>query len=504
MQRWCGVLTVSRPPAALRPLKLEPERNIWRVERADRAAFIVDAEDYFRVARKAMLAAQSQILLMGWDVDTRICLDPEAGDEAPEHLGALIAWLARKRPDLNIHILAWDGAAYKFLGRGSTLFRLASWARRPNIHFQFDSSHPREASHHQKILVIDDCLAFCGGIDMTGDRWDTRAHCDHHPGRRRPTTGRRYGPWHDTIMAVDGAAARALGDLARQRWKICTESELPCAGGRETHWPRGLEPTFRNVDVAIARTRGKLEDWSEVREIEALFVDMIEAAERFVYIENQYFASRVLAQAVIKRLAEPDGPEFVMVSPKTSQGWLDEEVMGPARAQLLRAVTAADPHRRFRTYTPVTEGGEDIYVHAKVMIVDDRMLRVGSANFNNRSMGLDSECDVMIDAAREDAGTAAATIAAIRSDLMGEHLGIGRHAVEAMFRKTGSLIATVEELRGEGRTLVPFEPPETNKLERAIANSEVLDPESAEDKIFEPRARRRLLSGLPGFRRRKG
>jgi phospholipase D1/2 len=498
------VRTESRPlnPAS-KALVLEPGRNCWRVERADRAAFIIDAEQYYRMARKAMMAARHQILLVGWDVDTRICLDPDCGeDEAPEHLGPLVAWLLKNRPELHIHVLAWDGAAYNFLGRGSTLFRLAAWMRHKRMHFRFDGAHPREASHHQKILVIDDCLAFCGGIDITGSRWDTRDHCDDHPGRRRPTTRRRYGPWHDTIMAVDGDAAKGLGDLARLRWKIACDEKLPEACDPARHpWPRELEPTFRNSRIAIARTRGKVGEWNEVREIEALFADMIGSAERFVYIENQYFASRVIARAIARRLEEPDPPEFVLINPKTGLGWLDESVMGPARAELLKAVWSVDRRRRLRVYTPVTEAGADIYVHSKLMIVDDLLLRVGSANLNNRSMGLDSECDLMMDG-REDE-EAAKTIGRIRADLMAEHLGSTPDEVEARFRATGSLIGAVEALRGSGRTLVPFEPPETNRLQETVANSEILDPESADDKVFEPQAKRRLLTGLPRLRRRK-
>src|SRR3546814_6046315 len=64
------------------------------------------------------------------------------------------------------------------------------WARRRNITFKFDSAHPIGAAHHQKIVVIDDALAFCGGIDMTADRWDTLAHLEDDPRRRRPS-GRR-------------------------------------------------------------------------------------------------------------------------------------------------------------------------------------------------------------------------------------------------------------------------------------------------------------------------
>ncbi|HEX8262907.1 MAG TPA: phospholipase D-like domain-containing protein, partial [Allosphingosinicella sp.] len=232
--------------------------------------------------------------------------------------------------------------------------------------------------------------------------------------------------------------------------------------------------------------------------IEALFLDLIASARRFVYIETQYFASRVVAEAIGKRLAEPDGPEFVIVNPKAGYGWLDESVMGPARAELVKALATKDRYGRFQIYTPVTEGGADIYVHAKIMIVDDAAIRVGSANLNNRSMGLDSECDLMIDARLPGNEAAGPAISRLRADLIAEHLGVDPAEVAALCDGTGSLIATIERLRGTGRTLLPYRPPEFSAPLKAVAKSEMLDPESACDP-FEPRARHRLLAG---FRRR--
>lgn len=483
-------------------LKLEPGRNCWRIERAHRAALIVDACDYFHLARKAILKARSQILLMGWDLDTRILLDDEesAGDE-PVHLGPLITWIGRHRPDLKVYILAWDGEVYNFAGRGSTFARLLAWKFSRNIEFKLDGTHPFEGSHHMKILVVDDTLAFCGGIDMTGSRWDTREHRDGHPGRRRPTTGRHYDPWHDSTMAVDGDAAKALGDLGRLRWEAACGERLSPPERSTDPWPEELKPVFHDVPIAIARTRGHVGEWSELREIEALFADMIAAAERYVYVETQYFASRRIAEAIAKRLGDPLGPEFVLVNPKTGRGWLDEEVMGPARSKLYRELKALDTYDRFRIYYPVTENGVPIYVHSKMMIVDDELFRVGSANMNNRSMGMDSECDLMIDCRLGEDPAAFETIAAIRTDLMAEHLGVAPETVEAVFQ--GSLIAAIEGLRAEeGRSLVPYEPPELNPVEAAIAESEALDPESPETP-FEPIARRKLLSNLKRFRRRR-
>jgi phosphatidylserine/phosphatidylglycerophosphate/cardiolipin synthase-like enzyme len=155
-----------------------------------------------------------------------------------------------------------------------------------------------------------------------------------------------------------------------------------------------------------------------------------------------------------------------------------------------------DDQGRFRIYTPVNEEGDDIYVHAKIMIVDDRVLRVGSSNMNNRSMGLDSECDLALDADYPGNAAAAPTIESIRVELMAEHLGAGTAQVRRAQSETGSLIGAIERLRGSGRSLCPFSPPHPNELEKKIARSEALDPESSRE-MFEPVAHRRLLRRLP-------
>jgi phosphatidylserine/phosphatidylglycerophosphate/cardiolipin synthase-like enzyme len=134
------------------------------------------------------------------------------------------------------------------------------------------------------------------------------------------------------------------------------------------------------------------------------------------------------------------------------------------------------------------------------MIVDDLMLRVGSANMNNRSMGLDSECDVLIDAGREANRGGGMEIAALRNDLMAEHLGVAPADVARGFEATGSLIEAVERLRGGGRSLRPYQAPDVSDAAKAVAQSEIADPESA-DESFEPFARGRLLRWLPRWRR---
>jgi phosphatidylserine/phosphatidylglycerophosphate/cardiolipin synthase-like enzyme len=460
----------------------------WRVERADRMAVVVDADLYFRVLRQAMLGAKRRVMLIGWDFDARIELDrSERHPGEPARIADFVRWLVKRNPELEVYLLRWDLGAIKSLFRGNTAFALVKWMWHPRIHTKLDGHHPTGGSHHQKIVVVDDCLAFCGGIDVTAERWDTPEHRDDDPGRVTPT-GLPYKPWHDATSAVSGPVATALGDLARHRWELVTGERLAPVSDAAPCWPDLLTPDFENVDVGIARTVPDMPDQQAVHESEALFLRQIADVRRFAYVESQYFASRRIAEAIARRLDEPDGPEFVIVNPRHAQGWLEPLAMDTQRERLMEALRQRDRYGRLRMYHPCTAGGAEIYCHAKLLIADDRVLRLGSSNMNNRSLRLDTECDLAV------AGDPA-TIARIRTGLMAEHLGTEPAEVERVFGETGSLIATVEQLRGAGKTLRPFDYRPLGAITEFLADNELLDPEGP-DAMFEP------LTKRPGLFRR--
>jgi phosphatidylserine/phosphatidylglycerophosphate/cardiolipin synthase-like enzyme len=466
--------------------------DVWRVARADRVAVIVDADAYFRQLRAAMLLARKRIMLVGWDFDARIVLDRDhrlPGE--PRTVGAFVRWLVEREPELEVYLVRWDLGALKGLFRGGSVFTLFRWLAHPRIRLKLDAHHPTGASHHQKIVVIDDCLAFCGGIDVTSERWDTPLHLDDEPGRRTPN-GWRYKPWHDATTAVQGDAAAVLGELARDRWRLAGGGELEPVGPLPPCWPGGLAVDLENVEMGIARTVPAMPDQEPAYESEALFLSLIARAQRWLYIESQYFASRRIAEAVRKRLDEPDGPEIVIINPRHAQGWLEPLAMDTARARLMTALGQRDRAKRLRMYHPVTTGGRDIYCHAKILIADADVLRVGSSNMNNRSLRLDTECDLVIEAKDE---ATRAMIERLRSQLLGEHLGIAPAEIDRVLAETGSLIETVERLRGSGKTLEPYEAPDLGAVTRWLADNEVLDPEDPVE-MFEPLSRRGL------FRRR--
>ena len=474
--------------------------SIWRREHAEKVAVIIDAERYFEVAREAFLQATKRIMLVGWDFDARVRL---SGDERlagePAAIGEFLYWLVERSPELEFYLLRWDMGALKALFRGSTALTVLKWMRHPRIHTKLDGHHPTGGSHHQKIVSIDDCLAFCGGIDITGARWDTRAHRDEEPRRVGPT-GKAYAPWHDATTALTGPVASALADLCRERWRKASGQSLEPVASQRPCWPANLEPDFTDLDVAIARTFPVMPEEPGVHEIEHLFIAQIARAHRHIYVESQYFASRKIAEAIARRLDEPDGPEIVLLNPVTADGWLQPLAMDSARGRLIEALRRRDRHKRLAVFHPYTAGGEPIYVHAKIMVIDDRELRIGSANFNNRSMRLDSECDVLVTA---DDDATASTIAAIRNGLLAEHLGVPIEAVGDAITRAGSLIGAIEALRDQLGRLRPYVVPDLSAVETWLADNEVLDPEGPEE-MFEPLAKRGIFRGrlsLP-FKRR--
>jgi phosphatidylserine/phosphatidylglycerophosphate/cardiolipin synthase-like enzyme len=330
------------------------------------------------------------------------------------------------------------------------------WTPERRVHLRYDDTHPIAGCHHQKIAVIDDAMAFVGGIDLTVRRWDTTEHLADDP--RRVANGKPYPPFHDMMVAVDGDAARALAAIARERWHAATGRRLaPVTRIGSDPWPEQLQPDFQGIDVGVARTMPPKGEAPAVREIERLYLDMVASAKRAIYIENQYFTSPRIAAALAARLAEPHGPEVVLVLRLLSHGWLEEHTMQLLRTKLVRQLQDADRYGRFLAYYPHIPGLAEaccLDVHAKLMIVDDRCLRIGSANLCNRSMAVDAECDVLIESRGQP--EAADAIRSLRDRLLAEHLDVPLESVEKKVLETGSLHASIKALGCDQRSLRPF------------------------------------------------
>jgi phosphatidylserine/phosphatidylglycerophosphate/cardiolipin synthase-like enzyme len=473
------------------PAVLKPGINCWRVEHAGRTAFLVDGQDYFAAVLAALKAAQRSVLLLGWGFDPRTRLLPdgfERGDE-PDEIGHVLLDLAAARPDIDIRILIWKSALPIEASQDFFPHRARAWFADSTVRFRLDDATPLAGCHHQKVLVIDDKIAFCGGADFGVDRWDTPAHPDRDARRIDPTYS-THPPRHEVAMLVDGEAARALGELARERWRRASSDAAPAPEPSDSDpWPAGVRPDIADTPVAIARTEPAWRGRPAVQEWKRLTLAAIATARRTIYLENQYFTSPTMAEALAKRLAEPEGPEIVLVSTEASPSWFDRLSMDQARGVALRRLRAADVFGRFRAFCPETAHGQPIIVHAKLCITDDRLLRIGSANLNNRSLGLDTECELAIEA---EATPAAAAIERLRDRLVGHYLNRSARDVARAIARHGGLIAGIEAL-DRGRRLKPIEPPRMGPLGRLIAGYHLGDPLGAGD-AWLPWRRRALLT----------
>lgn len=483
---------------------LEPGRNVWRVETAGRVATLVDAANYYGALRDTLRQARHSIIIIGWDIDSRTPLvgaDGETGDDLPRNLGPFLTELVTRRPELSVKLMLWDYFALYSFEREKMPALTLQWTTPPQIELCLDKMLPIGASHHQKVVVVDDCVAFAGGLDLTIKRWDTCDHAPDNPLRCDPA-GEAYQPFHDVQMMVDGDAARALGDLARERWRRVTYETLQPIRAEADCWPESVAPEFRDVPVGVARTHPSYGAEPEIREIEKLFHDQIERAERSLYIENQYVTCLTVAEKLARRLRERPGLEVVIVAPRVYQSWIEQQSMLAGRIRFMRHLQEAGLADRVRLLAPVIgppDDATDIKIHSKLVITDDRLLRIGSANLCNRSFGLDTECDLVLAAESEEQR---AGVAATRNRLLAEHCGASPEEMAAALQQhDGSLFAALDALAGRERRLVPIDD-SALQSELFTQLGLVADPDgpiSVEELLHDPKAdppRESRLAGL--------
>lgn len=448
-------------------------------------AMLVDAADYFRCVRAAICQAKHSVFILSWDIDSRIELLPGGADDGyPAPLGEFLHSVVRSRPDLQLYVLSWDFAMLYALEREWLPVYKLGWSTHRRLHFALDAKHPLGGSHHQKVVVVDDALAFVGGLDLTRSRWDTTEHAAQQPLRRDPD-GTPYSPFHDVQAMVDGDCARALGMLARSRWQRATgRAARTLSMGVSDLWPSFIEPDLTDIDVAISRTEPAYEKEPGVQEIKNLHLDAIAAARSHLFFENQYFTAGLIANALGTRLQESDGPDVVVISPQTQSGWLEESTMGVLRARMQRRLHEADIHGRYRLYCPQLPGLSSgcLNVHSKLFVVDDRLLSIGSANLSNRSMAADTECNLSVEAVGPPAvrERIAQAISRMRARILAEHLGREVEEVQGAIARQG-LLAAIEGLRGGERTLNELQLTVSPELDALIPEKALFDPESPID-----------------------
>ncbi len=420
---------------------------------APRSGLLIDGEDYYRAFYDACVQARRSILMLGWQFDSRA--DLLRGDDAksakyPVDLLEFLTALCEERPELDIHILAWRSSmlfAFEREPFQALSFRLRS---HKNLRFELDDCHPLTASQHQKLVVVDRSIAMLGGMDLCTSRWDDRAHHAEDPRRKRPFPGRgTYKPYHDVQAYVTGDAVDVLRGWFVERWQRGTGEPLvlPEAPRHDIDFSPTVEITVPRV--ALGRTLPELDEpkCDAVGELRELHVRAIAAARSSIYVENQYFCSETVRRALVERMRRDDQPlEIVIVLPDRSAGLKEQIAIGVRQAEILRqlkAVAVQTGHHVGVYYAaaPGEDGDVPVFIHAKILAVDDRFLLVSSANATNRSMGLDTELGVAWEAEHADP-----SIQRARVELLREHSGLPVGEAQAVLGPQPGLVARLDAI----------------------------------------------------------
>jgi len=338
---------------------------------------LIEGAAYFPVLERAIRDARRSVLIAGW------CITPEfalARGEPPVLLRELLAEAAES---VDVRVLLWAGAPVPLFTPSRSSVRTArdQLVRGTRIQAVLDSTERPMHCHHEKVVVVDDEVAFVGGIDLTdlgGDRYDTPAH---------PARGRMG--WHDVTSRVRGPAVADVSAHVTERWQAVTGERLEVPA---------VEPGSGDVDLQIVRTvPEKLYDFApcgDFRIIEA-YVRALRSAQHLVYLENQFLWSPEIANILAGKLSRPPTDEFrvlIMLPGKPNTGEDD------TRGQLGLLAEADGGQGRFLATTIRGRSGntsDRVYVHAKVGIVDDCWLTLGSANLNAHSFYNDTEVNLV-------------------------------------------------------------------------------------------------------------
>jgi phosphatidylserine/phosphatidylglycerophosphate/cardiolipin synthase-like enzyme len=339
---------------------------------------LIDGAAYFPALEQAIRCARRSVLIAGW------CITPEFAlvrDEPPVLLRELLGEAAES---VDVRVLLWAGAPVPVFAprRASVREGRDQLVRGTRIKVALDSNERPMHCHHEKLVVIDDEVAFVGGMDLTdldGDRYDTPEH---------PARGRMG--WHDVASRLRGPAVADVGLHVAQRWQAVTGERLEAQ-------PADVV-SAGDVELQVVRTLPeKLYDFAprgDFRIIEA-YMRALRSAQHLVYLENQFLWSPEIVNILADKLRQPPADDFrlvIMLPGRPNTGQDD------TRGQLGLLAEADGDQGRFLATTIRARSGNTsnrVYVHAKVGIVDDRWLTLGSANLNAHSFFNDSEVNVV-------------------------------------------------------------------------------------------------------------
>jgi phosphatidylserine/phosphatidylglycerophosphate/cardiolipin synthase-like enzyme len=338
---------------------------------------LIDGAEALPLIASELKAARSHIHMTNWFLSPDFDL---VRGEQPVVLRHLLAELAER---VDVRILVWAGAPLPLFrpSRREVREMRERLTKETRIQCGLDAKERPMHCHHEKTIVIDDRVAFVGGIDLTsesGDRFDSAQH------PARSAIG-----WHDATTRIEGPAVTDVAEHFRMRWHEVNGEQLAPATPAD---PAG------EVELQIVRTvpehvydavpRG------DFRILES-YTAALRTAERYIYVENQFLWSPEIARLLRDKLTNPPSPDFRMlfVLPANPKNGNDD-----TRGVLAELIDADGEDGRMLACALYARSGaraDPIYVHAKIAIIDDRWLTLGSANLNEHSLFNDTEMNVV-------------------------------------------------------------------------------------------------------------
>ena len=370
--RGAGRLSVLEPPPGDWTAGNPPPRAGNRLE------ILIDGATAMSSMVAAIRSARSTVHIAGWHVNPDFALTREA---VPVVLRPLLAEMARKA---EVRVLLWGGSPFRLFRPSrrevrDVYRRLVDGTR---IRCALDTHERPLHCHHEKLIIVDDRVAFVGGIDLTdlaGDRHDTQRHPP------RGTIG-----WHDAAARLEGPAVQDVVDHFRLRWQVVTGETL-AAGSAPVPMTGGIE-----VQVVRTLPEGmyKAQVPADFRILET-YLRALRSATRLIYLENQFLWSPEIVRVLRDKLQRPPTRDFrmLLVLPAKPNNGNDD-----TRGHLGTLIEADDRAGRLLACTTYAGGDRNlpIYVHAKIGIVDDRWLTIGSANLNEHSLFNDTEVNLVV------------------------------------------------------------------------------------------------------------
>jgi phosphatidylserine/phosphatidylglycerophosphate/cardiolipin synthase-like enzyme len=364
---------------------------------------LVDGAEAFKSMADAIRGARESVWVAGWFISPDFELIRGMRGQS---VGALLARAAER---VDVRVLVWAGSPVPIFqpNRHQAKQTVAALTRSTRIRCLADPhEHPLHC-HHEKTLVVDGEVAFVGGIDMTDlktDRYDTPAH----PARMR--TG-----WHDVGTRMTGPVVADVAAHFALRWRELTGEDLtraptPVPTGEHTVQMVRTVPEFMYDDLPNG-------DFSVLES----YVRAIRNAEQFIYLENQFLWAPEITDRLAAKLAHPPRDDFRMVIVLPSRAHTGQDDT-QGQVAVLKDADGGDRLLVTTLRSLTRERDDQLYVHAKLGVIDDRWLTVGSANLNAHSLFNDTEMNVVCD----HPGLARET----RLRLWAEHLDVDRAVID--------------------------------------------------------------------------